>query len=119
MSLPQKGLRKITIDGNIYEWTIRHRSTSGILYHKKKLIAAIQIKTDSDRGKLIVDFGVSPPNSWRNPHKTAVEPKTIEAAITTAIKKGWDPMKKGTFELNFPIQFIPDPNAGTEHSKYD
>jgi len=87
MSLSKKGLRKIEVNGNTYQWTIRKRATSGIFYQKKKLIAAIQIETDSERGLLVVDFGISPPSTWRNPHKTSVTPKTIASAIENALER--------------------------------
>ena len=78
MSLTRKGLRKITVQDNNYEWTIRKRSTSGKIYSHKKLVAAVQIETELNRGLLVVDFGVSPPNTPTNPHKTSITPKTIE-----------------------------------------
>lgn len=119
MSLPRKGIRKITVQGNNYEWTIRKYPTSGELYHKKKLVAAIQIATDEGRGLLVVDFGVSPPGNWRNPHKTSVTPIIIESVIKKAIEGGWNPLKKGTQNMSFPLKFIPDPenpspNAGSD-----
>ena len=119
MSLPGKGLRKITVGSDNYEWTIRKRPTSGKIYHHKKLTAAIQIETVSKRGLLVVDFGVSPPNTWRNPHKTAVMPKTIEAVIKIALESGWDPLKSGTFELVYPVVFMPDPDSLAPDAGHD
>ncbi len=119
MSISRKGLRKITVEGNNYEWSIRKSSTSGKLYHKKKLTTAIQIETDLERGLLVVDFGVSPPSNWRNPHKTSVTPKTIETVIKLALSEGWNPFKSGTYELNYPLEFVPDPENPFSHAKYD
>ena len=119
MSLTRKGLRKITVQDNNYEWTIRKRSTSGKIYSHKKLVAAVQIETELNRGLLVVDFGVSPPNTPTNPHKTSITPKTIEEVIKKAISEGWDPHQTGTFEMIYPLEFIPDPNKTTEHAKYD
>lgn len=119
MSLPKKGLRRIVIDDHTYEWTIRKRATSGELYHKKKLVAAIQVATDLNRGLLVVDFGVSPPGNWRNPHKTSVTPKTIELAIKKAIIEGWDPWKKGTSNLNYPIEYVPSTDNDSPNAEFD
>lgn len=119
MSLPRKGLRKITVQGSKFEWTIRKRPTSGQLYHKKKLLAAVQIVSESDKGLLLIDFGVSPPGNWRNPHKTSVTPQIIEAAITKALKEGWDPLKKATYEISFLLQYIPDPENLSPNAEFD
>lgn len=120
MSLSKTGLRRITVNNQTYEWTIRPRKTSGENYSIKKLIAAIQIADKSERGVLLVDFGVSPPNSETNPHKTAVTPKTIESVILNALDEGWNPFKSGTFQLKYPLEFIPDPNSPFPgHSNYD
>lgn len=120
MSLSKTGLRKITVNEQTYHWTIRPRKTSGWNYTAKKLVAAIEIDTESERGLLVVDFGVSPPNTETNPHKTAVTPKTIESAILAALKEGWDPFKKGTYQTKYPLKFVPDPNSPYPgHSNYD
>lgn len=120
MSLPKKGLRSIEVNGKTYNWTIRKRPTSGKTYHLKKLTAAIQIETELKRGLLRVDFGVSPPNNWRNPHKTSITPQTIELVIKKALKEGWDPFQTGTYEMIYPIEFVPDPNPpDPEHAQYD
>lgn len=120
MSLSKKGLRKITVGDDTYNWTIRKRLTSGQLYSHKKLTAAIEIVTEEKkRGLLLVDFGVSPPRNMPNPHHTAVTPKTIETVIRKALKEGWNPRESGTREMLFPIKFVPHPNAKYEVEKYD
>lgn len=120
MSLSKTGLRKIIVNGQTYHWTIRPRKTSGWSYTAKKLVAAIEIDTESERGLLMVDFGVSPPNTEINPHKTAVTPKTIEYAILAALNEGWSPFKKGTYQIRYSLNFVPDPNSHhPEHSNYD
>lgn len=119
MSLAKTGLRKITVDDQQYEWTIRERDTSGRNYERKKLKAAIQIAGASKRGLLLVDFGVSPPHTWRNPHKTAVTPKLIESAIRVVLENGWNPLEKGNFELTYSIPFVPDPDGIPGHAEYD
>lgn len=119
MSLPKTGLRKISVAETAFVWTIRKRPTSKTPYYRKKLIAAIQLVTDSPRGLLLVDFGVSPPGIAANPHKTSVTPKTIELAVKMALEKGWDPAKPLTVEMDYPLTFVPDPNSKFEESKYD
>lgn len=85
----------------------------------KKLIATIQIVTDEDRGLLVVDFGVSPPGNWRNPHKTSVTPIIIESVIEKAIKEGWNPLTKGTQNISFPLKFTPDPQTPSPNARSD
>ena len=120
MSLPKKGLRSIVINGETYNWTIRKRPTSGKTYNFKKLSAAVQLETDMERGLLVVDFGVSPANSWRNPHKTSITPHLIELVVKKALDEGWKPFQTGTYEMIYPIEFIPDPNTKyPEHANQD
>ena len=61
MSLSKTGLRSLKIAENTYNWTIRKRKTSGEIYYHKKLTAAIQLQTYSEKGLWVVDFGVSRP----------------------------------------------------------
>jgi hypothetical protein len=120
MSLSKTGLRKITVDDQQYEWTIRQRDTSGQNYETKKLKAAIQLVTDAKRGLLMVDFGVSPPHTWRNPHKTAITPKLIEKVIRIALEDGWNPLTTGNYEMRHQVEFIPDSDSPSgEHALYD
>jgi hypothetical protein len=119
MSLSKTGLRRLKIGENIYNWAIRKRKTSGEIYYHKKLTAAIQLQTNSEKGLLVVDFGVSPPNTPANPHKTAVTPQIIKNAIDMALQKGWKPREKTTFSLDYPLLFVPDPKGLAGHSEYD
>lgn len=111
MSLPRTGLRKVVVDEVVYEWTIRPRKTSGSQYHLKRLTAAIQLQTDLKRGLLVVDFGVTPPGNWRNPHETSVTPQIIRQAVRKAIEQGWNPAATGTFQLECPLIYIPGPDS--------
>lgn len=111
MSLPKTGLRKISVREMAFVWTIRKSRSSS---YRKTMIAAIQLDTDSDKGLLRVDFRVLLPGNVTISHKTSVTPKTIELAL----EKGWEPAKKGTFKLSYPLEFVPDPEVTYRHEMY-
>lgn len=118
MSLAKKGLRTIVVDGEVYEWTICMQATSSKAYHIKALKAAIQSADPSEKGILLVDFGVSPPGNKTNPHKTSVTPQIIAKVIKMGISKGWN-RKKGNFKIIYPLKFVPDLQNPSPNRNYD
>ena len=104
MSIPTKGARKITVDGQVFLWLIRRKATyfqegypGGCLYVAVQDIdkkgSTLKVHTDRFHPK-----GFSSGNSqYKN---TPVTPSDIELWIKQAIKLGWQPKKLGkTFQV--------------------
>jgi len=109
MSLARKGLRRLPVDGQIYEWRIRRKATYSQGIESGNMLLAVQADTDKNsRTLLVADLGVSRPDNWMIPHQTSVTPDMVVNIIFKALEKGWKPLQKGnTFFLDYPIVKIP------------
>lgn len=104
MSLPQKRLRKIVVAGTTYEWLIRKKPTTSQKVRESSMTMAIQLKTDSERCLLLVDFVISRPDNSEFQHQTGVNPKLVQVIIESALEAGWVPNQNGpTFNHRYTL----------------
>jgi len=100
MSIPKKGSRKITFEGNTYRWTIRRKPSYGQAINESNLTVAVEL-LDSPGTTLIVTFPFARPDSWITLENQAVKPSDVKKSISIALKRGWNPSSKGgSFHLD-------------------
>jgi hypothetical protein len=95
MAIPKKGSRKITVDGNVYRWYIRHKPTYGQLLFQEIMTVAIERLGEHQLGILIVELKRGRPDSGWYTNTTPVTPKNIAEYIRTAHEKGWQADRAG------------------------
>lgn len=64
---------------------------------------AVELADTPVKGTLLVNFGVSRPDNWLEPHQTSVTPKVVREVIAAALAAGWQPGVAGTFEFSHPL----------------
>lgn len=103
MSIPQRGSRPITVDGDAYLWRIRKHPTR-FEDRGASMTAAIQAAGAGPRCVLVVDFGVTRPDSYMPPYRTGVTPVQIADVVRRALAAGWKPRDAGpSFAIEYPI----------------
>ncbi len=106
MTLPKKGLRKITVDGFHYAWSAKGNDggislTVAPLYNEGQILT-----TEFDYHSKVVDGGILEDGSkWRTSiQQLIVTPYIVRQVIEYALKNGWNPLEKGP-QLNiYPIE---------------
>lgn len=103
MSLPKKGRRPISVDGQPYCWRIRRAPTYTQGAFEGSMTLAVQHASDDSQSVLVADLVISRPDNWIAPHQTSVTPQMVRDIIRAAVAAGWDPWSKGPFSLRHPI----------------
>ena len=103
MTIPSKGSRKIKFEDKEYAWYIRKKPSYEQALAHSNMCVAIQSREDA-ACVLLVDLGVSRPDSWLKPHQTALKPAVVRDIIATALRQGWQPSKAGgPFTLQYQL----------------
>lgn len=102
MTLPRKGSRPLVVGEERYRWYIRRKPT----YWQATGLDPmwVMVQREGAPGLLEVDVGVARPDNWLRPHRTAVTPRMMAAAVRAAKRKGWRPEEPGVFRLSFPTE---------------
>ncbi len=104
MSLPRKGIRRIELEGTVYEWTVRKKPTYSQAAFETSMTLAVQLDSEEDSGVLIVDLGISRPDNWISPHQTAITPRVVKDIIYSALNAGWEPKtQRKTFKHKYQL----------------
>lgn len=102
MTLPSRGKRTITVDGNDYHWLIRSRATYIQECESGNMLAAIE-RADTKGATLAVVF---PWVRFEGEYKfeaRSVTPGIIAKCIREALREGWQPAMRGTrFLFHYP-----------------
>jgi hypothetical protein len=94
MSIPRKGSRRITVDGQTYLWRVRGKPTYSQALAWTPLMVGVE--QEGVRGStLIIRLDAAHPSNWVNAPRKAVTPGVVEAHIRTALKQGWEPTARG------------------------
>lgn len=88
MTLPKKGLRKITHGGHTYGWLIRKKPTWN-QGHKALMTLAIQHLECDVPTVLHVRLNITRPDNYFTPHQTQIRPIHIRNMIDAATEAGW------------------------------
>lgn len=114
MSIPTKGARKITVNGQVFLWLIRRKVTYGQeCFPGGNVHVAVQ-DIAQEGATLIIETDRFHPKGFRsgNPESSniPVAPSDIEFWIRQAIRLGWQPEKPGksfqTIVKNSALQII-------------
>ena len=101
MSIPKKGSRKIVVDGEEYIWLIRSKPTYTQECQEGLMHAAIELN-QKQTSVLSITFSFQRPDSLVSNETNAITPSVIRSCIHGAIRKGWQPNKKGSaFQYNY------------------
>ncbi|MDT0584361.1 hypothetical protein [Brumicola blandensis] len=100
MSLPKKGSRKISVDGQDYRWSIRSKPTYSEGAFACGMTAAAELY-DSPVSTLLIVFDAPRPDNWLLQDGKNITPKMIEASIKASIEDGWKPKEKEGFKFEF------------------
>lgn len=101
MTLPQKKLRKITVQGKDYGWMIRARPTwnQGLV---GRMTLAIQL-LDVERPTILrVTLNILRPDNWLQPYKASITPNIIRDIIESALTTGWKQDQGAVFDFEYP-----------------
>lgn len=95
MTIPKKGSRPITVDGQDYRWFVRRKPTEGAGSGSNPLTVAVS--SDVPRSaSLLVTLATNRPDASLHSEVTAVTPGDVAELIRVAIRHGWDPAKPGS-----------------------
>ena len=96
MALLRKGSRRITVDGTVYRWRVRHRPTYCQGSGWSSMIFAVE-HAESPGQALVVDTGGPRPDNWMGLDPAApITPRVVATAIRRALPEGWSPQAKGS-----------------------
>ncbi|SHI49040.1 hypothetical protein SAMN02745181_0242 [Rubritalea squalenifaciens DSM 18772] len=100
MALPQKGSRKIVVDGIAYRWTIRKKPSYDQALCASSLTAAAELYVDP-ASTLSIEFKGFRADNWMQEEGLAIGPKEIAQAIRQALQAGWQAEEHGpTFSIS-------------------
>lgn len=103
MAIPQKGSRRIVVDGVAYRWTIRRKPTYNQLLGSR-MTFAVQLDNEKLASTLVVNTPYQRPDSAIAKQKAVIMPRDVTAAIRAALLEGWEPeVDAGTFEFTFDV----------------
>ena len=99
MTIPKKGSRKITVNDLTYRWSIRHKPTPS-QEKGSSILASVELYLEPGCSLSIEFPWVRFDNLVEGTENArSITPKIIQFCIKDALKKGWNPEKKGpTFE---------------------
>ena len=96
MSIPTKGTRKITVDGQVFLWLIRRKVTyTQECYPDGHLHIAIQDKENKGSTLAIRTNRPHPKGLSYKDTDTPITPSDVELWIKQAIRLGWQPRNPG------------------------
>lgn len=102
MTLPQRKLRKINIDGKDYGWMIRSRPTWNQGLGGPMTLAIQQL--DVERPTILrVMLDILRPDNWLQTNKAAITPKIIKDIIEAALKEGWKTDEGSAFDFKYQL----------------
>jgi len=105
MSVTKKGSRRIVVSGRAYLWHVRKKPTYTQSAFGGGMRVAIQAARAESTCVLIVNLGVSRPDSWIRPHHTGLTPATVRTIIEHALTSGLDPLAtKSPFEIDYSLR---------------
>ena len=97
MSVPKKGFRKITFNGEVFLWKVRKKVSWEEIHNG---LLGIPIQHVHGGALLVVTTGYSRSYFEEN-NEFSITPILIEKCIDKAIKSGWDYSKNGPkYELD-------------------
>ena len=103
MTLPQKKLRKIEVDGKVYGWMIRSRPTwsQGLGGRMTLAIQELELETPTI---LRVTLNILRPDNWlEQKHNMAITPEIIRDIIDAALQEGWKSKEGSAFDFDYHI----------------
>jgi hypothetical protein len=106
MAIRKTGARRISVDGVIYLWRVRHKPTYDQECFRGRLTVAIQRAEGA--GQVLLVRGDSRPDNIYGDPTTIVTPRTVADAIRLGLASGWHPNSPGS-----PVEIVlTDTNLG-------
>ena len=101
MAVPRNGSRLITVDGTVYRWLVRRKSTFAQELGTP-LTFAVEAADSPGQVLSVVTRSARSDNVLLEPF-TPVTPRTVERAVRLALAEGWKPDRNGgRFRLALP-----------------
>ncbi|MBO2464649.1 hypothetical protein J4709_44475 [Actinomadura sp. LCR2-06] len=94
MAMAKKGSRRITVAGLEFRWKVRGRPTYDQALGWTPLTFAAE-RAAEPGALLVVSMRCAHPSNWLGLPATPVLPRTVAAAINTALQRGWQPSQPG------------------------
>lgn len=118
MAIPKKGARKITVDGVEYRWRIRWKPTYSQCIDQGGLAAAVELY-EKPQSALLIYFPWARYDSWLGVPEHPITPKLIEESVKAALVKGWQPDKRGGFEISYrKVKTIENPLSNSSEDNF-
>ncbi|QDT65918.1 hypothetical protein V22_31810 [Calycomorphotria hydatis] len=103
MSISKKGSRRIVVDGHVYVWKIRGKS-SFVQGTCGSAIASAVKHLEENGSTLVIYFPCSRLDSRGESETNSITPSLIEQGIRSAISEGWKPKESGpTYYYDFEM----------------
>ena len=101
MTLPKKGIRKLSFNGVQYGWLVRSKPTWN-QGHQSPMTLAIQALDCETPTVLHVTLNIDRPDNWFKEHNIPIVPSAVKNMIELAIDDGWVPDAGGSaYEFKF------------------
>jgi hypothetical protein len=99
VAIPKKGSRLITVEGQVFRWTVRPKPTYSEGAFASPMVFAVEAAERPGR-VLHVALGRPRPDNWLLQGTSPVTPSEVERCIRRALQSGWIPAEPGApFEM--------------------
>jgi len=93
MTIPKKGSRQITVEGQVYRWLIKSKPTYAQECLEAPMTAAVDL-VEGGGTTLYITFPFSRPDGLYRT-QISITPQVIRDCIQAALAQGWQPNNEG------------------------